>query len=996
MKLVLLRSAQRCVPLLALLLLAVAPAFAQRATLTGRVTDANDGMGLPSANVVVSVQGTLDSGTGAATDTDGRYRIERLTAGTYRVQVRYIGYQDFTTTVTLAEGETRQLDVALRPGAFDLNNVVVSASRQAEQVLEAPASVSVLGTQEIQQAVTPSSVGAIRNEASVDMAQTGVDRQEVVLRGFNNAFSGATYVLVDYRQAAVPSLGVNIYSIMPNMGIDLERIEIVRGPGSALYGAGVDAGVVHFLTQDPFTNPGTAFSLSGGQQSLFGFEGRHAGVVGDKVGYKITAAYTRAEDFALDPDNSLDSTQLAADFTYANPSAAPDFQNVDPATGKLLRDNDYQKINVNGLVQYRLRPGVTLSLNGGYSSFSGTVLSGIGTLQGKDFGYTYGQVRLQAGSFFSQFYVNRNSAGESYVYGTGMSVVDNGMQYVGQAQYDWGISEKQRVIFGVDARLTRPDTEGTILGRNEEDDDITQAGVYAQSTSNLTSKIDLTLALRGDYTNVVDGVQLSPRAALVYKATPSNTFRVTYNRAFSSPGTNSLFLDIAGAQRTLSGDYRLIFQARGVRDGFTFNNFRQNNAVVPFLPVPPFFGGSAPVDAYPLLPVYAAGVSGALGNPQAFAALTANLNAAQRGALQQLLAYTLDAQGGGAQAGARLQTLIGLGATTDAGYLAFVNPATGQIDANRTVGTPTDIAPLKQTTTQTIELGYKGLLAEKLLVAVDGYYTQKNNFVGPLLVETPFLYLNAQELGGDVGQTFGALMGRITANGPQNEIEQQFAGAFNNLVGQFMAGGASQQQAAQQAIAAIAGVVAGAIGNPAAPTPVGVVQPDQAVLPGGNTATSVGAMLAYRNFGRIRFYGVDVALQFLATDRLNLFGNVSIVSDDFFDNEELGEENASLAVALNAPALKSKAGFSYVIPRGFSFNASGRYTDGFPVASGPYVGNVESYFLLDLGAGYDLGRFVPGMRLDVTVQNVLDNDHREFIGAPQIGRLGIARLSYSF
>ncbi len=982
--------------LLALLTLPAAQVWAQSATLVGRVTDASDGGALPSANVIVSVQGTLDSGTGAATDTDGRYRIERLRAGTYIVQVRYIGYQDFTDTITLAAGETRTLDVALRAGGFDLNDVVVSASRAQEQVLDAPASVSVIGAQEIQQNVTPSSIGAIRNEASVDVAQTGVDRQEVVLRGFNNAFSGATYSLVDYRQAAVPSLNVNIYSLMPNMSIDLDRIEIVRGPGSALYGAGVDAGVVHFFTKDPFTNPGTAFALTGGQQSLFGFEGRHAGVISDRIGYKITGQYARADDFGLDTADSLDAAQLDADFTYADPAGAPDYQNVDPATGKLLRDNDYQKSNVNGLVQYRVRPGVTVSLNGGYSALRGTVLSGIGTLQARDFGYTYGQVRLQAGSLFTQFYVNKNNAGDSYVYGTGMSVVDNGTQYVGQAQYDWILSPKQRIIAGTDLRLIRPDTDGTILGRNEDDDAISQAGVYAQSTTNLTDQLDLTLALRGDYSNIAEDLQLSPRAAVVFKPFAGHTFRATYNSAFSAPSTNSLFLDIAGATRPIGGGgQQLIFQARGVREGFTFNNYRDNGTITMSLPVGSFFGAQQRFDQYPILPVYAAGVSGALGNPAAFGQLTAGLNPGQRTALQQLLGYTVDALNGGADATNRLLTLIGPAASTDAGYLGFVNLTTGTIDREREA-TPVDIQPLKQTTTQTVELGYKGLLFEKLLVAVDGYYSQKKNFVGPLLIETPFLYLDAAGLGGDVGQTFGALVQRIGTNGPQNQIEGTFQALFNNLVGQFVAAGATPQQAAQQAVGAIATVIGGAIGNPANPTPVGIVQPDQEVLAGGNTATNVGAMLAYRNFGKVQFYGVDVSMQFLATDRLSLFGNVSVVSDDFFDNEELDEANTSLSVALNAPALKGKAGFSYVIPRGLSFNASGRYIDDFLVQSGPYDGVVESYFLLDVGAGYDLTRFAPGLRIDATVQNVLDNDHREFIGAPQIGRLALVRLGYSF
>ncbi|MCH7675465.1 hypothetical protein IH879_11000, partial [candidate division KSB1 bacterium] len=180
---------------------------------------------------------------------------------------------------------------------------------------------------------------------------------------------------------------------------------------------------------------------------------------------------------------------------------------------------------------------------------------------------------------------------------------------------------------------------------------------------------------------------------------------------------------------------------------------------------------------------------------------------------------------------------------------------------------------------------------------------------------------------------------------------------------------------------------------------VGVVQTDQDPVPGEITG-------AYRNFGDIDFWGIDVSLHFLASSRLSFFRNASYVSDDFFDDTELGETDSGLFQALNATKFKVKGGFSYSIPKGFTFNASGRYTKAYPVASGPYIGGLpitnfrdigglENYFLLDVGAGFDFSRAASGLRLDFTVQNVLDNKHREFIGAPQIGRLALARFTYS-
>ncbi|MFK7846725.1 MAG: TonB-dependent receptor, partial [Rhodothermales bacterium] len=537
------------------------------ASISGVVTDAENGEPLTGANIILTTPGAAGIVGGAAADLDGRYSIQGVTPGSYTLTVRFVGYNESQTTVVLAAGESASQDIQLSIGGLDLNTIVISASRQAEKVLDAPASISVLDAREVQQEVVPSTISVLRNTTGVDMAQTGVDRNEVVLRGFNNAFSGSAYILTDYRQTAVPSLNVNIHSIMPTMSIDIERVEVVRGPGSALYGAGVDEGVIHFITKDPFSFPGTTVSVTGGERSLLGVQFRHAGNVNNKFGYKITGKYSQAEDWELDPNNTEDAVQLNRD--------AQGFE----------RNYDFQKFNINGMAQYKISDNVSLTANAGTASLDAVVLSGIGTLQADGFSNTYGQLRLQADRLFAQVYASQNDAKDSFVYGTGSTVVDNGTELNAQAQYDLDFAdERVRVIIGADYQQTNPDTEGTILGRNEADDEIVEAGGYVQSTIELTSKLDLTVAARGDYSNIFD-FRMSPRAAIVYKANNQNTFRASFNRAFSSPGPNSLFLDIVGQSTPVSATQQFLIMGRGSADGFTFDNFRSTNSARFFLPV---------------------------------------------------------------------------------------------------------------------------------------------------------------------------------------------------------------------------------------------------------------------------------------------------------------------------------------------------------------------------------------------------------------------------
>lgn len=905
-------------------------------TLQGKVTDADNGDALIGANV--TIEGTT---MGAATDMNGEYTVENVPAGTYTVIISYVGYTEAVLSVTVGSGATT-LNAQLTASGIGLNAVTISASRRPEKALEAPASVTVMEAREFTENSGLSSVDALRNTTGVDVAQTGIDRQEIVLRGFNNAFNGATYILTDYRQAAAPALGVNVHSIMPNMAIDIDKVEVVRGPGSALYGAGVDAGVIHYISKDPFTYPGTAVSLGMGERSAYMYSVRHVGKLTDNLAYKVTGQYGEADDWEYDPKDRLDAAQLA---TFTRPP-----------------QRDYQKRNVNGMLQYRMSDDVTITANGGYSDLTGTVLTGIGTVQGDQFALMYGQLRLQAGRLFAQAYLNKNDANNSFVYGTGDKVVDKGQQLNVQAQYDFEMAEgKQQFIVGADMDQTKPETEGTIYGRNDEDDTINEMGGYLQSLTRLTPKLDLTAAVRGDYDNIIEEVSVSPRVGLVFKPGTSHAFRATYNRAFALPGTNSMFLDIVAGQ---AGP--ITVRGRGSKDGYTW----QRNAA---------YGAVAGTDL----------VARSL-NPAALGAATPvgmDLGTTYASVHAGIAAVPAD------QLAAQLSAATGLpiNAATATALVGLLSPASINVNGfsrgqmaipSLSGGLPSpvsnlaDVEPLQHTISQTFEVGYKGLIGDKVLFAVDGYYSIKENFVGPLIMETPLVFVPT--LSSDLT---GAIASGISGN---EAVAQQFAGL-----------GLTPQQVA----AIVTGFAAGSL--PGASTPIAIVVPAENDLGVGQVPE---LMLTYRNFGKIKFWGIDASMNYFLDQNTSVFGNVSYVSDDFFDNEELDEANSSLALALNAPTLKIKGGLSINVPRGASANASIRYVKGFPVLSGPYVGGlpapygnglngVEDYVIYDLNLGYDLSRWYNGLRIDLIGQNIFDNRHREFIGAPKIGRLGMARLT---
>ena len=171
-------------------------------------------------------------------------------------------------------------------------------------------------------------------------------------------------------------------------------------------------------------------------------------------------------------------------------------------------------------------------------------MTGIGAGQAQNWTYGYLQGRFIHKDLFAQAFWNRSNAGDTYVVRSGDPTIDNSDLYVGQIQHGYSFGEWQRFTYGMDVLLTRPDTEGTINGVNEEDDSINEIGAYLQSETKILPQLKFIAAGRVDDHNQLEDIVLSPRVALVYQPNNDHNLRVTYNRAFNTPRTSDLFLDI--------------------------------------------------------------------------------------------------------------------------------------------------------------------------------------------------------------------------------------------------------------------------------------------------------------------------------------------------------------------------------------------------------------------------------------------------------------------
>ena len=336
-----------------------------------------------------------------------------------------------------------------------------------------------------------------------------------MVRGFNRTFTGSLLTMVDNRIARIASLRLNQSSSIPVTNEDIQRIEVVRGPGSALYGPNSANGVMHIVTRSPFGSEGNSIALYGGERSLRKATFRHASSVDDRIGFKVSGEYTKARDWAYE-----DPAELSP------------------------RDNDNDRLI--GEIRVDLRPTDELSIIGsaGYSRINAIQMTGQGAAQAVDWSTRFFQARTQYKGWFAQIFHNRNDAGKTKLLRTNEPIVDTSALTVMQLQHNFGLGARQQFTYGADVLLTRPNTGGTTHGINEANDNLNEYGFYVQSETRLSDQVSLMLAGRMDEHSKIEDPVFSPRAALVYKPSEESTLRATYNRAFGTPSSLHFFLDL--------------------------------------------------------------------------------------------------------------------------------------------------------------------------------------------------------------------------------------------------------------------------------------------------------------------------------------------------------------------------------------------------------------------------------------------------------------------
>ena len=367
-----------------------------------------------------------------------------------------------------------------------------------------------------------------------------------MVRGFNNIFSGAVHVLTDHRIASIPSVQVNLMQFVPSTDEDIARMEVVLGPGAALYGPNTANGVVHLIIRSPLEGSNTTASVAGGERDIFKGVFRTSHLLNDDFGVKVSGSLFRGQEWPY-----TDPVEVAAIAqASANPPAFAQLYGItlDEVDRVGVRDYDIFRWGVEARADWRFTEEGTAIFQVGRSSNDGIELTGLGAAQTDDWVYDFYQARFNLGRLFAQAYLNTSDAGDTFLLRRGAALVDKSKMRVAQLQHGLALAdERLDLVYGLDYRTTTPESERTIYGRYEDDDEITEFGAYTQAELDFTEQFSLVGALRFDDTSVLEDPVWSPRAALVFTPMEQQSFRLTYNRAFSTPTSLNMFLDISWA-----------------------------------------------------------------------------------------------------------------------------------------------------------------------------------------------------------------------------------------------------------------------------------------------------------------------------------------------------------------------------------------------------------------------------------------------------------------
>ncbi len=443
-----------------------------------------------------------------------------------------------SSTAAFAQAPTPPAQPPAKPDAPPIyeEQVVVTASKVEQQLVNAPATVSVVTADVIASTPATNYAELFRSVPGVNLSQTSARDFNLTMRGATSTLATSTLALLDGRSLYLDFFGFVAWDLLPVNPNELKQIEVIRGPASAVWGANAMNGVVNFISKTPRELNGNSATVTFGSfdrktdkgerldaGQMFGINGTHARAVNDRWAYKISAGGYTSDAFPR-PTGAIPN---------GTGTQYPAFANQGTTQPK-----------VDGRVDYDAPGGkYKLAVAGGYSGTDGIIHTGIGPFDMTGVGVTYGTVRYSRNAFKLNFFTNMLNGDASGLLAIGVDGKPILFKFDTKT-YDFEVGNintfggRHVVSYGGNVRFNNFDLSIAPRGDNR-----TEVGSYVQDEIFLNNYLRLSLGARVDkYDNIADPV-FSPRVALILKPTADQAIRLSFNKAFRSPSLINNYLE---------------------------------------------------------------------------------------------------------------------------------------------------------------------------------------------------------------------------------------------------------------------------------------------------------------------------------------------------------------------------------------------------------------------------------------------------------------------
>ena len=406
--------------------------MAQTTSVSGKVTDGATGDALAGVNIVVKgrVIGTISN-------TSGEYSLKVNMAPPFTLVFSFIGFA--TQELEVKDANTTGLDVPMAEQTMLGQEVVVSASRIEESILKSPVTIEKMDILGIRAVATPDFYDALANVKGVQATSGSLNFTAVNTRGFATIANTRFVQWVDGMDTQAPLLNFPTGSIMGVGELDAESMELIPGAASALYGPNAFNGILIMSSKSPFDYQGLSAQVkvgmtdseATGSNPLTQYSIRYAKAFNNKFAFKINASLMQAKDWLgndyktdrLSPESLVDlsgnrnfdglnlygdETQISVPVPSIGIITRTGFREED-----LVDDREAKTMKLDGALHYRITDKIEALYNyrygGGSSVYQGTEKYAL-----RDFNQQFHKVEVRGDNFFVRAYQSATDAGKSY------------------------------------------------------------------------------------------------------------------------------------------------------------------------------------------------------------------------------------------------------------------------------------------------------------------------------------------------------------------------------------------------------------------------------------------------------------------------------------------------------------------------------------------------------------------------------------------------------